>query len=84
MGWPLPKIFGSNIIVHAALNRHCSMLISSLQAMTFEWRTYAPSLMNKPLKGILTGLVIILYWLFAREDIYSPNISQVVDIINRI
>ncbi len=37
-------------------------------AMTVEWATYAQSLTNKPMKGMLTGPVTILQWSFVRDD----------------
>ncbi len=37
--------------------------------MTVEWSTYAQSLTNRPMKGMLTGPVTILNWSFPREDI---------------
>lgn len=36
--------------------------------MTVEWISYAQSLTNKPVKGMLTGPVTILQWSFCRED----------------
>ena len=38
------------------------------QAMTVEWITYAQSLTDKPVKGMLTGPVTILNWSFVRDD----------------
>lgn len=37
-------------------------------AMTVRWTTYAQSLTNKPMKGMLTGPVTILNWSFVRDD----------------
>ncbi|MGN5236257.1 5-methyltetrahydropteroyltriglutamate--homocysteine S-methyltransferase [Rhodococcus sp. SJ-3] len=37
-------------------------------AMTVEWITYAQSLTEKPVKGMLTGPVTILAWSFVRDD----------------
>ncbi len=37
--------------------------------MTVEWATYAQSLSNRPVKGMLTGPVTILAWSFPRIDI---------------
>lgn len=37
--------------------------------ITVEYSTYAQSLTNKPVKGMLTGPVTILNWSFPREDI---------------
>ncbi|WP_071331940.1 5-methyltetrahydropteroyltriglutamate--homocysteine S-methyltransferase [Burkholderia contaminans] len=42
--------------------------ISRPKAMTVEWITYAQSLTNKPIKGMLTGPVTILNWSFVRDD----------------
>ncbi|MGY2746246.1 5-methyltetrahydropteroyltriglutamate--homocysteine S-methyltransferase [Arthrobacter sp. UYCu723] len=36
--------------------------------ITVEWATYAQSLTNKPMKGMLTGPVTILAWSFVRDD----------------
>ncbi len=36
--------------------------------MTVAWSTYAQSLTNKPMKGMLTGPVTILAWSFVRDD----------------
>lgn len=36
--------------------------------MTVEWSTYAASLTDKPMKGMLTGPVTILCWSFVRDD----------------
>lgn len=37
-------------------------------AMTVEWIQYAQSLTDKPMKGMLTGPVTILFWSFVRDD----------------
>jgi 5-methyltetrahydropteroyltriglutamate--homocysteine methyltransferase len=42
--------------------------ISRPVAMTVQWTTYAQSLTNKPMKGMLTGPVTILNWSFVRDD----------------
>jgi 5-methyltetrahydropteroyltriglutamate--homocysteine methyltransferase len=36
--------------------------------MTVAWTTYAQSLTDKPMKGMLTGPVTILCWSFVRDD----------------
>ena len=36
--------------------------------MSVKWSTYAQSLTNKPVKGMLTGPVTILQWSFVRDD----------------
>jgi 5-methyltetrahydropteroyltriglutamate--homocysteine methyltransferase len=42
--------------------------ISRPRAMTVEWTTYAQSLTDKPMKGMLTGPVTMLNWSFVRDD----------------
>ncbi|HDO06134.1 MAG TPA: 5-methyltetrahydropteroyltriglutamate--homocysteine S-methyltransferase [Bacteroidetes bacterium] len=36
--------------------------------MTVKWSTYAQSLTEKPVKGMLTGPITILQWSFVRDD----------------
>jgi 5-methyltetrahydropteroyltriglutamate--homocysteine methyltransferase len=43
--------------------------VSRPKAMTVDWWTYAQSLTDKPMKGMLTGPVTILNWSFVRDDI---------------
>lgn len=43
--------------------------VSRPAPMTVEWATYAQSLSNKPVKGMLTGPVTILAWSFKRDDV---------------
>ena len=38
------------------------------RSMTVRWSTYAQSLTDKPVKGMLTGPVTILNWSFVRDD----------------
>ena len=42
--------------------------VSRPDAMTVDWITYAQSLTDKPVKGMLTGPVTILQWSFVRND----------------
>lgn len=42
--------------------------ISRPEAMTVDWITYAQSLTDKPMKGMLTGPVTMLNWSFVRDD----------------
>ena len=42
--------------------------VARRQPMTVEWATYAQSLTDKPVKGMLTGPVTILAWSFVRDD----------------
>jgi 5-methyltetrahydropteroyltriglutamate--homocysteine methyltransferase len=42
--------------------------VSRPAPMTVEWTTYAQSLTDRPMKGMLTGPVTILQWSFVRDD----------------
>ncbi|TQF74350.1 5-methyltetrahydropteroyltriglutamate--homocysteine S-methyltransferase [Rhodococcus spelaei] len=42
--------------------------VSRPRPMTVAWTTYAQSLTDKPVKGMLTGPVTILAWSFVRDD----------------
>lgn len=42
--------------------------VSRARPMTVEWISYAQSLTDKPVKGMLTGPVTILAWSFVRDD----------------
>ncbi|GAA3580229.1 hypothetical protein GCM10022395_30920 [Snuella lapsa] len=42
--------------------------VSREKPMTVKWSSYAQSLTDKPLKGMLTGPVTILQWSFVRND----------------
>ncbi|MGV0644262.1 5-methyltetrahydropteroyltriglutamate--homocysteine S-methyltransferase [Mycolicibacterium sp. XJ2546] len=42
--------------------------VARRQPMTVEWISYAQSLTDKPVKGMLTGPVTILAWSFVRDD----------------
>lgn len=50
--------------------------ISRLKPITITWLKYAQSLTKKPVKGMLTGPVTILFWSFPREDIALEMISK--------
>lgn len=43
--------------------------------MTVAWSTYAQSLTDKPVKGMLTGPVTILCWSFVRDDISREQVT---------
>ncbi|MEP9375977.1 5-methyltetrahydropteroyltriglutamate--homocysteine S-methyltransferase [Aquabacter sp. CN5-332] len=43
--------------------------VSRPEPMTVEWWSYAQSLTDKPMKGMLTGPVTILNWSFVRNDV---------------
>ncbi|MGB6008068.1 5-methyltetrahydropteroyltriglutamate--homocysteine S-methyltransferase [Castellaniella sp.] len=42
--------------------------VARLAPMTVGWSSYAQSLTDKPVKGMLTGPVTILQWSFVRDD----------------
>src|SRR6185312_3246342 len=42
--------------------------VARLKPMTVDWISYAQSLTDKPVKGMLTGPVTILAWSFVRDD----------------
>ncbi|MUM76733.1 5-methyltetrahydropteroyltriglutamate--homocysteine S-methyltransferase [Pseudodesulfovibrio sp. F-1] len=44
--------------------------------MTVDWITYAQSLTDRPMKGMLTGPVTILCWSFVRDDIPRGEICR--------
>lgn len=43
--------------------------VSRPQPMTVKWTSYARSLTDRPMKGMLTGPITILQWSFVRNDI---------------
>ncbi len=49
--------------------------ISRSNPITVKWATYAQSLTQKPVKGMLTGPVTILCWSFPREDVAREIIA---------
>ena len=52
--------------------------VSRPAPMTVEWATYAQSLSDKPVKGMLTGPVTILAWSFKRDDVpLSTSADQI-------
>jgi len=65
--------------------------ISRKKPMTVEWATFAQSLTDKPVKGMLTGPVTILCWSFVRDDLSREQVAnqialaisdEVVDLID--
>jgi 5-methyltetrahydropteroyltriglutamate--homocysteine methyltransferase len=42
--------------------------VSRSRPMTLDWITYAQSLTDRPLKGMLTGPITMLMWSFVRDD----------------
>jgi 5-methyltetrahydropteroyltriglutamate--homocysteine methyltransferase len=58
--------------------------VSRPQQMTVKWITYAQSLTDKPVKGMLTGPVTILNWSFVRTDIPRSKVAmQIADSLKR-
>ena len=49
--------------------------VAWVRPITVAYLTYAQSLTDKPVKGMLTGPVTILNWSFAREDLSSEKIA---------
>jgi 5-methyltetrahydropteroyltriglutamate--homocysteine methyltransferase len=50
--------------------------ISRPKPITIKWSKYAQSLTKKPIKGMLTGPITILFWSFPREDISLSTIAM--------
>lgn len=44
--------------------------------MTVRWSTYAQSLTDKPVKGMLTGPVTMLQWSFVRDDLPRETVCR--------
>ena len=44
--------------------------------MTVHWSSYAQSLTDKPMKGMLTGPVTMLQWSFVRDDLPRETVCQ--------
>ena len=42
--------------------------VSRPQPMTVAWSSYAQSLTERPMKGMLTGPITMLFWSFVRDD----------------
>ncbi|HNQ92349.1 MAG TPA: 5-methyltetrahydropteroyltriglutamate--homocysteine S-methyltransferase [Alphaproteobacteria bacterium] len=42
--------------------------VSRPKPMTVEWSVYAQSLTDRPMKGMLTGPITMLFWSFVRDD----------------
>lgn len=46
------------------------------EPITVPWSTYAASLTDKPIKGMLTGPVTILSWSFVRDDVPLSTVAE--------
>ena len=51
--------------------------------MTVSWSTFAQSLTNKRMKGMLTGPVTILQWSFYRDDISKKEVAYQIGLALR-
>jgi 5-methyltetrahydropteroyltriglutamate--homocysteine methyltransferase len=49
--------------------------VSRAHAITVEWSSYASSLTERPMKGMLTGPITILQWSFVRNDIPEREVA---------
>ena len=50
--------------------------VSRPAPMTVRWSTYAQSLTDKPVKGMLTGPVTMLQWSFVRDDLPRESVCR--------
>jgi 5-methyltetrahydropteroyltriglutamate--homocysteine methyltransferase len=50
--------------------------VSRPAPMTVDWATFAQSLTERPLKGMLTGPVTILQWSFVRDDVGRDQVCR--------
>ncbi|WP_119328283.1 5-methyltetrahydropteroyltriglutamate--homocysteine S-methyltransferase [Cysteiniphilum halobium] len=57
--------------------------ISRPHSITVEWSSFAQSLTQKHVKGMLTGPITILSWSFARDDISAKDIATQIAIALR-
>ncbi|APT88809.1 5-methyltetrahydropteroyltriglutamate--homocysteine methyltransferase [Corynebacterium frankenforstense DSM 45800] len=57
--------------------------ISRPEAITVPWSSYAQSLTDKPVKGMLTGPVTIMAWSFVREDIAWGEVADQIGLALR-
>ncbi|ASS98076.1 MULTISPECIES: 5-methyltetrahydropteroyltriglutamate--homocysteine S-methyltransferase [Geobacillus] len=67
-GWV--QSYGSRCVRPPIIFSH----VAYRQPMTVEETVYAQSLTNKPVKGMLTGPVTMLYWSFVRDDIPRKHV----------
>lgn len=57
--------------------------VKRIKPITVEYSSYAQSLTDKPVKGMLTGPVTILNWSFPREDISLKEMAYQIGIAVR-
>ena len=49
--------------------------VSRPRPMTVEWSSYAQSLTAKPMKGMLSGPLTMLFWSFVRDDLPRRDVA---------
>ncbi len=49
--------------------------VSRPAAITVKWSSYARSLTERPMKGMLTGPITILQWSFVRDDVPERDVA---------
>ncbi len=49
--------------------------VSRPKAMTVAWSQYAQSLTDKPMKGMLSGPLTMLFWSFVRDDLPKRDVA---------
>jgi 5-methyltetrahydropteroyltriglutamate--homocysteine methyltransferase len=57
--------------------------VSRPMPMTVEWISYAQSITDKPMKGMLTGPVTILCWSFVRDDLERAEVCRQIALAMR-
>jgi 5-methyltetrahydropteroyltriglutamate--homocysteine methyltransferase len=50
--------------------------VSRPRAMTVRWASYAQSLTDRPMKGMLTGPITMLHWSFVRDDLPRRQVAM--------
>jgi 5-methyltetrahydropteroyltriglutamate--homocysteine methyltransferase len=50
--------------------------VSRPHPMTVDWSTYAQSLTDRPMKGMLSGPVTMLQWSFVRDDLARSEVCR--------
>jgi len=50
--------------------------VSRPRAMTVEWTRYAQSLTSKPMRGMLSGPITMLFWSFVRDDLPRSEVAM--------
>lgn len=78
LGWV--QSYGSRCVKPSIIYKD----IKRIKPMTVDWISYASSLTDKPVKGMLTGPITMFKWAFNRLDIpYVKVTEQLADVINQ-